>query len=132
MNLEPLISASPIIQIHAFAAIAALGIGISQLAFRKGTFRHRILGYVWSGFMLLVALSSLFIHEIRMYGLFSPIHFLSLGVLCFLPLAIWRAWRGNFKGHGRTMKITFWSALVIAGFFTLMPNRIMGQVFFGP
>jgi hypothetical protein len=37
MSLEPLLSASPYIVVHAFIALAAFGIGIAQFAGRKGT-----------------------------------------------------------------------------------------------
>lgn len=131
MSLEPLLNSSPIVQIHAFAAIFALLIGASQLILRKGTKRHRAIGYIWTTFMIIVAASSLFINQIRMFGPFSLIHIFSLNVLLMTPLAMRRASQGNFKAHGRTMKITFWSALVIAGIFTLMPGRIMHQVIFG-
>jgi uncharacterized membrane protein len=42
MTLEPLLAASPLIQIHAFAALAAFALGIFQLAAPKGTLRHRV------------------------------------------------------------------------------------------
>jgi uncharacterized membrane protein len=41
--------------------------------------------------MALVAISSFWIHEIRLVGPFSPIHLLSIFVLAMLPLAVWRA-----------------------------------------
>ena len=131
MSFEPLLNSSPIVQIHAFVAIFALLIGASQLTLPKGTKRHRAIGYIWTAFMIIVAASSLFINQIRMFGPFSLIHIFSLNVLLMTPLAMRRASQGNFKAHGRTMKITFWSALVIAGIFTLMPGRIMHQVIFG-
>ncbi len=131
MSLEPLLNSSPIIQIHAFAAIFALLIGASQLILRKGTKRHRAIGYIWTTIMIIVAASSLFINDIRMIGPFSLIHIFSINVLLMIPLAMWHASQGNMKGHGRNMKLTFWSALVIAGLFTLLPGRIMHQVLFG-
>jgi uncharacterized membrane protein len=44
MGLLPLLSASPAIQFHAFAAMAAFALGIFQLAAPKGTRSHRTLG----------------------------------------------------------------------------------------
>ena len=40
--------------------------------------------------MLAVAISSLWIHEIRLLGPFSPIHFLSIFTLVMLPMAVWK------------------------------------------
>jgi uncharacterized membrane protein len=44
MSLAPLLNASPTIQIHAFAAMAALAIGVVQLSAPKGTLPHRGIG----------------------------------------------------------------------------------------
>ncbi len=131
MTLAPLFNATPVIQIHAFAAFAAIALGCIQLALPKGSPRHRAFGYTWVGLMVLIALSSLFIHTIRVWGPFSPIHLLSLWVLFIMPLAAWRASTGKMFGHKRTMQSTFVLALIITGFFTLYPGRIMYQVFFG-
>jgi uncharacterized membrane protein len=47
MSLAPLLNANPTIQIHAFAAMAALAIGVVQLSAPKGTLPHRAIGAVW-------------------------------------------------------------------------------------
>jgi uncharacterized membrane protein len=132
MTLAPLLGAPPVIQIHAFAAIAAFAIGMVQLAAPKGTIPHRIVGWSWAALMLTVAVSSLFIHTIRMWGPWSPIHLLSLLVLATLPLAIWRARRHDVRRHRRAMLMLFTGALIIAGGFTLLPGRIMHAVVFAP
>ena len=44
MSLDPLLSGPLVIQLHAIAALAALALGIIQLAAPKGTWRHRIMG----------------------------------------------------------------------------------------
>ncbi len=99
---------------------------------RKGDAPHRRLGRVWVGLMTLVALSSFFIWEIRMVGLFSPIHLLSIGTLASLWQAVRFARRRNIKAHMRTMQAIYLLALVLTGWFTFMPGRIMNQVVFGP
>jgi uncharacterized membrane protein len=131
MALAPLLDAPFVIQIHAFAAIAAFAIGTVQLATPKGTLPHRIVGWSWTILMLTVAASSLFIHTIKMWGLWSPIHLLSLLVLATLPLALWHAHRHNVRQHRRAMLMLYTGALVIAGGFTLLPGRIMHTVVFG-
>jgi uncharacterized membrane protein len=132
MNLAPLLNASPIIQLHTLGALSAFAVGTSQIYLHKGTARHKIIGYVWATLMIAVAFSSLFINTIRLIGPFSPIHLLSLLVLVNVPMAIWAARHSKIELHKRIMTNTFWLALVGAGLFTLLPHRIMYQVFFGP
>jgi uncharacterized membrane protein len=129
--MQPLLNASPVIQLHTFAALIALGLGAFQLYMPKGGPRHRMVGYIWAGLMMVIALSSFFINHIRLVGPFSYIHILSIVTLIGVPRAILAARRGNYAAHQRAMKIVFWTALVGAGLFTLLPGRIMGQVLFG-
>ena len=49
MTLAPLLNASPVIQIHAFAAMAAFALGLVQFAAPKGTLPHRTIGWIWVG-----------------------------------------------------------------------------------
>jgi uncharacterized membrane protein len=132
MTLAPLLTASPAIQMHAFAALAAFALGAVQLTAPKGTIPHRLFGWLWAGLMLTVVLSSFFIHEIRLWGPWSPIHLLSIFTLVMLPMAVWRARRHDVRRHQRAMVGLFAGALVIAGLFTLLPGRIMHAVLFGP
>ena len=132
MTLAPLLEAPPPIALHAMAAMAAFTLGIVQFAAPKGTIPHRTLGWIFVGLMLAVALSSFRIHQIRLWGPWSPIHLLSIFTLITLPLAVWAAHRHNVAGHRRAMISIFLGALVVAGAFTLMPGRIMHQVAFGP
>ena len=131
MTLAPLLDASPQIQVHAFAAIAAFGLGIVQLSAPKGTLPHRTVGWIWVVLMATVAASSFWIHEVRLLGPWSPIHLLSIFTLIMLPIAVWRARRHRVADHRRIMTMTFVGALVIAGLFTLLPGRIMHAVVFG-
>lgn len=131
MSLEPLITAPLPTQLHAYAALAALVLGAVQLWRPKGGAGHRITGYVWAALMLLIAVSGLFIHEIRLFGPFSPIHILSLVILVTVPIAVLCARRGDIAWHRRAMLSIYWIALIVTGIFTLLPGRIMGQIFFG-
>src|SRR5437762_5644452 len=117
MNLAPVLAAPAVIQIHAFAALGAFALGALQLAAPKGTIPHRLFGWFWAGLMLAVVLSSFFIHTIRLWGPFSPIHLLSIFTLAMLPLAVWRARRHDVRRHRRAMTSLFLGALVIAGAF---------------
>ena len=131
MTLAPLLNASPAIQVHAFTAMAAFALGAVQLAAAKGTLPHRALGWIWVGLMAVVAVSSFFIHELRMWGPWSPIHLLAIYVLITLPLAVLAARRHERERHRRAMIGMFVGALVIAGLFTFYPGRIMHAVLFG-
>jgi uncharacterized membrane protein len=132
MSLAPLLDAAPAIPVHALAAMAALVLGIVQLAGPKGTLPHRTLGWIWVGLMVTVAASSFWIHQIQLLGPWSPIHLLSIMVLILLPIAVIAARRHHVRRHRRTMIGIFAGGLVIAGLFTLLPGRIMHAVIFGP
>ena len=131
MNLAPLTNAPFAIQLHAYAALAAFVLGTVQLARVKGTTQHRALGYTWVGLMLIVAISSFWIHDMRVWGPWSPIHLLAILVLVMLPTAIYFARVHRVRGHKLTMLGLFAGALIIAGIFTLVPGRIMHRVVFG-
>ena len=131
MSLEPLLSASPAIQLHAFAAMTAFMLGLVQLAAPKGTLPQRTLGGIWVAIMFVVAISSFFIHQLRIWGPWSPIHLLSIFTLVMLPLGVWRAHHHQVQSHRWTMISIFVGALVIAGLFTFVPGRIMHAVAFG-
>lgn len=131
MSLGPLLAAPPPIPWHAFAAFAALAIGGAQLALPKGTPRHRIVGYVWAALMLVIAISSFWIQQIRLFGRFSPIHLLSILVLVTVPLAVWHARNHRVVRHRKAMTALYIFALVGAGIFTLLPGRMMHAVVFG-
>ncbi len=132
MTLAPLLAAPAVIQWHAFAALGAFALGAVQLAAPKGTIPHRLFGWIWATLMFTVVISSFFIHQIRLWGPWSPIHLLSLFTLIMLPLAVLRARRHEVERHRRAMTSMFVGALVIAGAFALLPGRIMHDVVFGP
>ncbi len=131
MTFAPLLAAPQLIQVHAFAAMLAFGLGLVQLAAPKGTLPHRTFGYVWVALMAVVALSSFWIHTIRQVGGFSVIHLLSILVLALLPAAVAHARAHRVGRHRRAMIGLFLGALVIAGIFTFTPGRIMNAVVLG-
>ena len=132
MALAPLLAASPAIQLHAFAAMAAFALGIVQLSAPKGTIPHRAIGWVWVLLMLAVSVSAFWIHTIRLWGPWSPIHLLAIFTLIMLPIAVLHARRHRVLQHRIAMISIFFGAMVIAGAFTLIPGRIMHDVVFGP
>ena len=132
LNFAPLLDAQPAIPLHALAALAAFVLGVVQFAAPKGTLPHRTIGWIWVVLMLAVAASSFWIHQIKLWGPWSPIHLLSIFTLVMLPLGVWYAHRHRVVDHRRVMIGIFSGALVIAGLFTLLPGRIMHAVVFGP
>jgi uncharacterized membrane protein len=131
MTLAPLLDASPAIQLHAFAAMTAFVLGVVQLSAPKGTLPHRTVGWIWVALMLAVSISAFWIHQLRLWGPWSPIHLLAIFTLVMLPLGVWYAHRHAVERHRWTMIGIFAGALVIAGVFTFVPGRIMYQVAFG-
>jgi uncharacterized membrane protein len=130
MSLQPLIEASLAIQIHTVSAILAFMLGGAILFRRKGDHMHRLGGRIWVGLMVVVCVSSFFIHEIRLVGIWSPIHLLSVGTLVALSRGVYLARSRRIDGHLRTMQATYFGALIVAGYFTFLPGRIMHRVVF--
>ena len=121
---------SPVIQIHLLAAVAAFVIGAVQIFGPKGTGMHRILGWTWIIFMVVVAGSSFFIKIIN-HGSFSFIHILSGATLIAAPMIVYTARKKDIKAHKKHATRLYTGALIIAGLFTFLPGRLMWQMFFG-
>ena len=119
------------IPLHAIMAMIAIILGGIQLSMKKGGPIHKLLGRIWVGLMLIVAITSFFIHEIKLWGAYSPIHLLSLLTIFTLGLAIYYVRIGNIIRHKQTMIALYFFALIVAGFFTLMPGRVMHQILIG-
>jgi len=131
MSLAPFFKAGLVIQVHMIAALIALVLGAVILSNMKGTRKHKMLGKTWVGLMVIVALSSFFINELKTWGPFSPIHILSVVTLIALFHAIRAIRRGDIRGHKSSMVGLYIGGLVLAGVFTLMPGRIINRMLFG-
>ena len=119
------------IPFHAILAMIAIILGGIQLSMKKGGTIHKLLGRIWVGLMLIVATTSFFIHEIKLWGAYSPIHLLSLWTIFILGVGIYYVRVGNIKRHKQIMIATYFFALILTGFFTLMPGRVMHQILIG-
>jgi uncharacterized membrane protein len=93
VTLAPLLSASPAIKLHAFAAMAAFALGVVQLSGPKGTHVHRTIGWLWVMLMLVISISAFWIHELRLWGPWSPIHLLAIFTHAMLPVGVLHARR---------------------------------------
>jgi uncharacterized membrane protein len=114
---------------HLSTVLVALPLGVSQLVLPKGTFRHRAVGYAWVVLMTITALISFAIHGINPHGL-SPIHIFSVTTLVFAPLIVFFARRGQVERHRGAVLGLMIGGLVIAGLFTFIPGRALGQLVF--
>ena len=131
MSFDPLLSAPAVVQVHAFLAFAAIALTITIFSLRKGSPLHRILGWSWVIAMASVAISSFWINDMRWVGPFGPIHLISAFTLYSLVEGVRAARAHNVATHKRTMKSLVFGALIVAGAFTLLPGRIMFEVFLG-
>jgi len=131
VTLRPLLDAAPPIPVHATVALTVAVLGTWQVVAAKGTRRHRIMGWLFVIGMAYVALSALFISELKTWGTFSPIHLLIPVTLVSLWVSVRDIRRGDVAAHARGMVILFVLAIVVTGIFTLMPGRVMHEVVFG-
>jgi len=124
---------TPVIAIHLAAALAATAIGPLALWARKGRTQrprlHRAAGYAWVTLMVATAVSALFITGGGgpRWGSFGLIHLLIPLTLGMLVVSFVFLARRNVAGHRKTMQTIYVGACVVAGGFTLLPDRLLGQ-----
>lgn len=139
MSLDPLLGAPWVIQVHAFAAMAAFLLGVIQFAAPKGTLPHKTIGVVWIVLMAAVTVSSIFIRpsidpSLPFLKWFSPIHILTVITAVGLYQGVGFLMKGgpNLKRHKAPFIGMFIGGLIIAGGLAgALPGRIMNQVVFG-
>ncbi|WP_353228210.1 DUF2306 domain-containing protein [Novosphingobium sp.] len=119
-----------VVWVHLTAMIVVLALTPVLLWQRRGTRRHRVLGWIWAMGMVTSAADSLLVRTLRS-GQFSPIHLLSLLVLFAVPLAVFNARRHAVAKHRRTIRALVTGALLIAGFFTFPFGRLLGRWLLG-
>lgn len=119
-----------VVQLHVFAALAALKIGAVILFSPKGRGLHKALGWSWVVAMGTTAISSLFITGLN-GGSWSIIHLLSGWTIVALPMAIWAIRNRKVQIHRRAMTGMFVGGLLVAGALTFIPGRIMFETFLG-
>ncbi|CAN7550358.1 DUF2306 domain-containing protein [Acidovorax sp. Leaf78] len=124
---------TPVIAIHAAAALAAIAIGPVALWARKGATQrprlHRAAGYAWVTLMVATAISAIFITggSGPRWGSFGLIHLLIPVTLGMLVLSFVYLARRNIAGHRKAMQRVYFGACVVAGAFTLLPDRLLGH-----
>ncbi|WP_082765564.1 DUF2306 domain-containing protein [Phenylobacterium sp. CCH12-B4] len=127
-DLRLLFAQPAMVVTHVMLAVSATGLGAVMLASRKGAPFHRRAGWVWIALMAGVALSSFFLTSLN--GGLSYIHVMSALTLILLPFAAHAARRHAVRSHRALMLWLFWLMLVGAAAFTLVPGRLMWDLFF--
>jgi uncharacterized membrane protein len=128
---------TPLIAVHLTAALGALATGPIALWARKGRTQrpklHRAFGYAWVTLMLITAVSALFIRDFKLPNIagYTPIHLLIPVTLFSLVGAFVYLARGNIAAHRKTMQALYVGACLVAGGFTLLPSRYLGQLVWG-
>ncbi len=120
------------LHLHLGSAVLAIFFGPFALYRRRRDRLHKILGYVWVAAMLTVSLSSFALTAAVVplgFG-FGIIHLLSLWLLVGLWRGVSLARAKRIAEHQGQMRGLYWQALGIAGVFTLLPGRVLNDVFF--
>ena len=118
------------IGIHIGGAVTALVLGGVVLTMPKGTPRHKLMGRIWVTLMVVVALGSFRIRGLgEAYG-FSWIHILSVNTLIWMTFSIIMIRHGRRRAHFIAM-IGCYIGILVAGIFTLDPDRRIGAFLFG-
>jgi uncharacterized membrane protein len=134
--MQTLSSLSPQIIIHLAAALSATVLGPfalwARLSGKQRPKLHRAFGYAWVTVMVMAAISAAFIpSRFPMWLHFSWIHLLIPLTLLGLIGAFWFLAQGNLRGHRKTMTSLYIGACLVAGIFTLLPHRFLGQIIWG-
>ena len=128
---------TPTIAVHMSLALTAVTIGPVALWARMGLKKrpqlHRAFGYAWVTCMLGAAIAGLFIRDYRLPNIagYTPIHLL----IPLTVLSLYRSFRflaqGNVTGHRKRMQWLYVGACLVAGAFTLVPGRFLGDLIWG-
>lgn len=124
---------TPVIAIHAAAALAATVIGPAALWARMGTKTrpriHRAAGYAWVTLMLATAISACFITAETgpfLWGM-GPIFLLIPFTIYMIVRSFVYLYQRDFAGHKAIMQKVYIGSCIVAGFFTLLPDRLLGH-----
>jgi len=116
------------ITLHLIFVIPALVLGIFMLIQKKGTAKHKLIGWVWVVLMQINALITFFI---QLNGRFSWIHILSVITIISTSIGIW-AIRNNKRYLHMGCMIGPFVGMIIAGVFAaILPGRIVYNFLFG-
>lgn len=130
-RLQPLLEASPAVQVHVAAALAALALGAWQFLARKGTIPHRIIGWIWVVLLAGICLSSFFIPGSWHIGPVSVFHVLSAYTLWALFMGARAARAGAVADHKSYMSWIFSLSIVLSAAIAIgSSGGVLNEVFF--
>jgi uncharacterized membrane protein len=118
-------SMEPLVWGHLATVMVPLLITPVQLSRRRGDRAHRILGWIWSVSLFTTAAVSFGIRDIN-DGQLSYIHIFSVVTIVSVPLLILAARHHQIARHRGTVRGLVTGALLTAGYFTLVPSRMLG------
>ena len=116
---------SPVIWAHLATVMLPLGLTPVQLLRRRGDAAHRTLGWIWAVSLFATALISFGIRDINDGGL-SFIHIFSVVTIITVPMLVFAARHHRIARHRGAVRGLVAGALLTAGYFTLIPDRILG------
>jgi uncharacterized membrane protein len=115
----------PLIWLHLASVMLPLAITPVQLLRRRGDGVHRMLGWIWAISLFGTSLISFGIRDVNDGG-FSFIHIFSIITILTVPMLVFAARHHRIARHRRAVRGLVTGALLTAGYFTLIPNRILG------
>jgi uncharacterized membrane protein len=116
----------PLLWLHLALVMLPLAITPVQLLRRRGDGVHRMLGWIWAISLFSTALVSFGIRDINDGG-FSFIHIFSIVTIVTVPLLVFAALHHRIARHRGAVRGLVTGALLTAGYFTLIPNRMLGR-----
>lgn len=122
---------SPLVIVHIAFALSALLLGPFALWARKGSRGHRAAGYAWVTLMLGAAVSSLFLRDFGKPNIagYTPIHIVTLVTFIGVGGGLWFIIaRRDAAMHKRFMQGTYVGSCIVAGLFSLSPERYLGNL----
>jgi uncharacterized membrane protein len=125
---------SPLIAVHMTCATLGVALGPVALWARLGATQrprlHRAFGYAWVTLMIVAALSAIFIRDASLPNIagYTPIHLLIPFLLGSLYFSFRALAEGRIADHRRIMQSAYIGACVVAGLFTLVPGRYLGDL----
>ncbi|MEA3008515.1 MAG: hypothetical protein QOJ91_207 [Sphingomonadales bacterium] len=119
-----------IVWAHLLTILVALALTPVMMLRRRGDRLHRRLGWLWAAAMFLTAALSFAVRTINP-GQLSLIHILSAWTLLQVPLIVLAARRHNLRRHRNAIRAMATGALLVAGIFTLVPDRLLGHWLYG-
>ena len=115
---------------HLLTILMALALTPVMMLRRRGDRLHRRLGWAWAASLFLTAALSFGVRTINP-GQLSLIHILSAWTLLQVPLIVLAARRHNLRRHRNAVRAMATGALLVAGIFTLVPDRLLGHWLYG-